>query len=531
MRGVTNRWRMRAWAGALLAAALVVGLAVPAGAAKERPLSPGSPPAAPSGSAKTLVLYDSTGPWGHLGEMWATQVANLVSRFGSSKLVPVVNYSSGMVDKFTGVVYVGSTYGEPLPDAFKNDVVASTKPVVWLNNNLDQLGAWTDAWAERFGFRLGFFVDGVNQVDYAGQTLTRNPTAGPVWDIIISDPGKATPLGEAVNSSGGRRPWAVRSGNFVFVDEVPLTYVTETDRYLAFADLLIGVFQPSAPERHRALVRLEDIGPMTDPESFKAAVAYLASQKIPFSFGVYTRFVDPLGVTNRGSPLNVPLKDAPAVVAAIKYALRNGGTMIHHGWTHQYADVPNPYDGVSGDDFEFYRAHVDANDLVVLDGPVPEDSTTWALGRIDASQKEFKDAGLPVPKIFEFPHYAGSVADYLAVRQRYTTRYERSLYPYGAVARTPDYTKQAGQFFPYLVRDVYGSVVVPENLGNIEPEPYNQHPARLPADLIAAARANLVVRDGVASFFFHPYLDLQYLKETVEGLKALGYTFVAPASL
>ena len=76
------------------------------------------------------------------------------------------------------------------------------------------------------------------------------------------------------------------------------------------------------------------------------------------------------------------------------------------------------------------------------------------------------------------------------------------------------------------MRDVYGSAIVPENIGNIEPEAFNNHPARLPADLIASAKRNLVVRDGMASFFYHPYLGTAYLKQTVEGIQGLGYTFV-----
>ena len=36
------------------------------------------------------------------------------------------------------------------------------------------------------------------------------------------------------------------------------------------------------------------------------------------------------------------------------------------------------------------------------------------------------------------------------------------------------------------------------------------------------------MRDGVASFFFHPYLDVAVLQEIVEGIRAAGYTFVGP---
>jgi uncharacterized protein YdaL len=88
-----------------------------------------------------------------------------------------------------------------------------------------------------------------------------------------------------------------------------------------------------------------------------------------------------------------------------------------------------------------------------------------------------------------------------------------------------------GQFFPYAVNDIYGTRVVPENIGNIETESFNHHPITLADELIARARRNLVVRDGFASFYFHPFFDIGYLKQTVEGIQAAGYTFVVPTSL
>jgi uncharacterized protein YdaL len=88
-----------------------------------------------------------------------------------------------------------------------------------------------------------------------------------------------------------------------------------------------------------------------------------------------------------------------------------------------------------------------------------------------------------------------------------------------------------GQLFPYVVRDVYGSRVLPENLGNVGLEHFHIFPRRLPADIVDAARKNLVVRDGVAGFYFHPFLDMRYLVETVEGIRELGYTFVSPDAL
>ena len=82
-----------------------------------------------------------------------------------------------------------------------------------------------------------------------------------------------------------------------------------------------------------------------------------------------------------------------------------------------------------------------------------------------------------------------------------------------------------------MVRDVYGSKVLPENLGSIEPEPFFQFPMRFPEDILGAAQRVRVVRDGFASFYFHPFLDIGYLQQTVEGLQGAGGTFVSPASL
>jgi uncharacterized protein YdaL len=144
-----------------------------------------------------------------------------------------------------------------------------------------------------------------------------------------------------------------------------------------------------------------------------------------------------------------------------------------------------------------------------------------------ASGAVFAAAGLGTPKIFEFPHYAASPVDYQVVHSLFGKRYDRGLYFPGVLTGAKfNYARQFGQFFPYTVRDVYGSVVVPENIGNVEPEAYNTHPVRLPADLVASAERNLVVRDGVASFFYHPYLGTDLLKQLVPGIIKAGYTFV-----
>jgi hypothetical protein len=144
----------------------------------------------------------------------------------------------------------------------------------------------------------------------------------------------------------------------------------------------------------------------------------------------------------------------------------------------------------------------------------------------------FAQSGLPTPAFWETPHYSASAADYAGIGKVFATRYERGLYFGGQLAGgAVNYSHVFGQFFPYVVHDLDGSTVIPENLGNYEPVMQNNNPARLPATIVAHAQAELAVRQGVASFFFHPYYDISGLQQIVAGMKALGYTFVSSPSL
>jgi uncharacterized protein YdaL len=138
---------------------------------------------------------------------------------------------------------------------------------------------------------------------------------------------------------------------------------------------------------------------------------------------------------------------------------------------------------------------------------------------------------------WETPHYAASALDYSVFADYFPLTIQRVLYFDGAggvVGRTgknqgmfDSRTHNAGQFFPYVIqRDLYGQKIIPENIGNIELVSFGGSADRWPADLIRAARKNLAVRDGWASGFFHPFLDVSYLRELVLGIKALGYSYV-----
>jgi len=504
--------------------------------------------------ATSLVLYDTTSTWGWLGELYAMMAANLASHFGSWTAMPVISYKSGLIGQYTATIYIGSTYDEPLPTAFLDDVLSSTTPVIWIRDNIWQLTARNPNFQNNYGWLwTGFdFSSEVAAVQYKGKTLKRY-SANQAGIMGTSVSAAVTVLANCVRSSDGSLfPWALRSnrlgstGSLTYLAENPFVYTSEGDRYLAFCDLLFDALAPNTPVRHRAFVRIEDIDPTYDPIELRALADYLSGEGIPFGFQIIPLYIDPVGYWNNGVPVTIPLSKAPDVVSALKYMRSRGGEMMLHGYTHQYSNVPNPYTGVTGDECEFFRITQNADGSLNYLGPVSEDANpNWAKNRFISAGNELVKSGLttklkPLPQFSTFPSYAASASDYRAAQSVFGQYYgnnfvraERTLYFSGLLAGgTIDPTRFVGQFLPYTGRDIYGTKVLADTLGGIETaDPIRNFPERTPAQIIADAERTLVVRDGVAAFFTHPYDDPQLLKDTINGLKALGYAFVSPTAL
>ena len=471
-----------------------------------------------------LILYDAAGSYSWLGRLHAQMLANLLGHFPLSyRIAPVENYQAGDLSSCRQIFYFGTVYDNPLPAAFCQEIVATDKPVCWFQYNLWQISG-EPAFRMKFGFEFDYIDSaGYSNITYKAETLSKDQNAPELGRVSILNPAivqvPAIAWGESPSNS---IPYVVHSSNFWYVADSPFSYISEEDRYLVFADLLHDIVCIPHSESRRALIRLEDINPLYPLDALRAAGDYLARQNIPFAVSVIPVYVDPLGIYNNGQPETVPMTTTPAFIDTLKYLQTQGGQLVMHGCTHQYSNVINPYTGVSADDYEFFRVQVDAQGQMVEYEPVPEDSSLWASNRVQTGLLEFSGAGLR-PVAWETPHYTASALDYAVFAQLFPLTLQRVVYFESS-------NHSAGQFFPYPIeRDVYGQRIVPENLGNVEPVSWNGFPIRLPQDVVRAARKNRVIRDAWASAYFHPYLDLQYLREMVEGIKEQGYDFVRVA--
>lgn len=515
---------------------------------------------------RTLILYDAPPgtEFSKLGFGYAIMLRNLLGHFDSAvDMLPVQNYSSGKVNNYDATFYLGAYYDNTVPAVFMTDVLTTAKTVVWFKYNLWQY-AWDPVYDFQTRFGFGFSgLRGLNASPTAGNpnpgffsTVTYkslpfvkyydfNSATGTVHadpDVgvtLITDSAKAqsvVPMSNPV--TGEQAPYIVRSGHFWYVADLPFSYIGPRDRYLVLADLLHDMLGVNHATNHRAMVRLEDVGALVSVSTMQQLSNYLYQQQIPFSVATIPYYSDPLGEYNGGVPMHVSMSQATNLKNSLNYALTRGGEIVMHGYTHQYSNMRNQYTGVSGDDYEFWD--------IVNNRPVPEDSTAWALDRYDAGLQELSSNGY-TPTAWETPHYHGSALASKAATQRFPKTYQRVVY---FTADTPNFNAPVnkdfalGQVFPYVIhRDYYGQLVLPESLGNIEYDISHIDPTSnynyTAQDILTNAQYVKTVRDGFASFFFHPFwLEPELgtpgfadFQTVITGINNLGFTWTVPSAL
>jgi len=396
----------------------------------------------------------------------------------------------------------------------------------------------------KIGFRfLNLDETGFTNIVYKNIALLKNPADPEVGVAGIINTNIATAVATAWETNSGvatNVPYITHGGNFWYLGDSPFDYMGEQDRYLAFCDVLHDILGIPAAESHLAIIRLEDVtmdvyDPTTD---LTPCVDYLHTNNVPFAMATIPYYTDPLGYYNSGTPESHRISDTTDTISvamrgALQHAITNGGQILIHGYTHQYSDVPNPYTGVSADDFEFWRETLSnsvvggvTNVVTDLYQPIAGDSTAWAYSRIQGATNEFTQAGLPWIG-WETVHYTASAPDYYVFATNFNLTMQRVIYFADDYDSVTNPTHLGGQLYPYIIdKDIYGQKVVGESCGDYEPEAFENFAQHSVTDIINAAHATLVVRDGWANAFYHGFYGVSNLQQIVTGIKALGYQYV-----
>lgn len=484
-----------------------------------------------------LVLYDNEGDFGWMGEIYSLHLENLLGHFEIPVTrKPFADYQPGDIEAHDATFYVGAVYKDTaLPSAFRQELDATDKTFVWIGQNLWRYALNMGTWAPRPAFEskyglqfLELSYDNHPTVTYKGEVLTKDPFDQALNRIAVTDAGKVTEFGTVQDSSGADWPYIVRSGNFWVVPDMPMINTTFRNRALVFADLLyemLGVELPA--ELHRAVLRIEDVTPNVPIENLYALRDALRELGIPFTISLVPEYRDWTGIYNEGDPQYLTLEPGTPFAQAIQALVDIGGQVVQHGTTHQIDGLINPYDGVSGSDYEFFKMGLNPDGSLIYEGPIPGQDAPEVRRRVLSGHERIKRAGF-TPVGWLTPHYLGSDVAYEQFARLYPFALDRAIF---FTTDADNNLIQVELNSPFIYRDTHGIKRIPETVGYIDPYGWAPagvllQPPNYPSDVVRRARALKVVRNSWAGCYFHWYLDPAYLKEMVNGIRDLGFEFV-----
>ena len=374
----------------------------------------------------------------------------------------------------------------PLRPALLEAVTGRRGPVVWINLQLDEL---LEQVPGRYPLKAGPEIVGSNwRVSYNDHVFTKEDR-----ELQTLLPGKngCRVVAWAEDENGKRLPYAVHGSNLWAFADSPFAYAREGGRWLIFCDLLHDILGQDHEASRRILLRIEDVTPQSDPAAIRRIADYLAENDVPFQISLVPIYRDPAAQEEEF------LSEKPELVAALRYAVGKGAAIVMHGISHQYR-------GASTDDYELWD--------VIAGAPIPASTKEWLERKINLGISECC-RNMLFPIAWETPHYAASQHDYGIIGGFFDTFFDRPM-----VADVSD--SQVLAPYPYTFNGVH---VMPENLGYISLD----HRTRDAGAILNNLDNMGVVRDGVAAFFFHPFLPLEDLRRLVRAIKLKRWTFTA----
>lgn len=279
------------------------------------------------------------------------------------------------------------------------------------------------------------------------------------------------------------------------------------DKKLAIflAETFHTVFKADHENSHPSYIRLEDVHPYMDPDALMAIAQILKEKEIPYMVAVIPVYTNP--ETNR----EYYFSDSPKLLKVLKYIQDNGGSIVLHGYTHQFRSDE------TGEGFEFWDVennmpiyhdqHVKvvkktAKDFASLheyEQYLKEQinfETNYIEKKLQRGVQELTNYGI-FPLAFEAPHYTMSQNGY-AVTSRYFSTYVGQV-------QLSDHDWKIMTTSPYITAPKFlqGMQLLPETLGYVQPK----NPKSIEM-MLENAKNYMIVRDGMIAGFYHPYLGV-----------------------
>lgn len=439
-----------------------------------------------SSTDKVLIIYDSKKETAYNRDI-LNIMRTLLGRFSSDiELLKLSNYD-GEINKnyYSHIFILGINENSYNNDKNTKNLISSLNSykgtICWLGYGIENL-------LEHKKYNLDYVgkTNNIVSVNYRGKSY--NLDEHYVFNIVESKDTSNKVIG-SINDTLNKYPYIINDKNLFYVSKLDLDGVL----FYIFCDSLNDIFNIKTFDKGRIFVRIEDVHAFREPKNLVEIADYLSSKNIPFTIALIPAYVNPK------NHKVITLSESPEIVKAIKYMQDKGGTVILHGYTHQYKK-----EEVSGEGYEFWDGKKDE--------PLKENMKIFVKGRVLNGLRVCIENGI-YPLAFEAPHYAMESEGYKELKKYFST--------YMGQHQNND-KKFSTNTYPYIIRDTEEfNIFIPENLGYIDPED---------KFTFQNIKENLnklsIVRGFSGGFFFHSYLNIEYLKNTIEYLEKQNIEFM-----
>ncbi|WP_131058425.1 DUF2334 domain-containing protein, partial [Clostridioides difficile] len=439
-----------------------------------------------SSTDKVLIIYDSKKETAYNRDI-LNIMRTLLGRFSSDiELLKLSNYD-GEINKnyYSHIFILGINENSYNNDKNTKNLISSLNSykgtMCWLGYGIENL-------LEHKKYNLDYVgkTNNIVSVNYRGKSY--NLDEHYVFNIVESKDTSNKVIG-SINDTLNKYPYIINDKNLFYVSKLDLDGVL----FYIFCDSLNDIFNIKTFDKGRIFVRIEDVHAFREPKNLVEIADYLSSKNIPFTIALIPAYVNPK------NHKVITLSESPEIVKAIKYMQDKGGTVILHGYTHQYKK-----EEVSGEGYEFWDGKKDE--------PLKENMKIFVKDRVLNGLRVCIENGI-YPLAFEAPHYAMESEGYKELKKYFST--------YIGQHQNND-KKFSTNTYPYIIRDTEEfNIFIPENLGYIDPED---------KFTFQNIKENLnklsIVRGFSGGFFFHSYLNIEYLKNTIEYLEKQNIEFM-----
>ncbi|WGX75591.1 polysaccharide deacetylase family protein [Paraclostridium bifermentans] len=354
-----------------------------------------------------------------------------------------------------------------------DDLANYKNGIYWIGNRVEDFLSYSN----KYDLIYDKKVNSINELNYKGKKLT---ISGSDYFDVVNTKGENSKVLSIMKDSYNEYPYVINNKNLYFIAEYKI------DQLFIFEDTLNDFYNIKNFEKGKVFVRIEDVHLFRDKNNLKEIADYLYSEGIPFMIALIPAYVD-----SKTGKINT-IKDDPEFIQTIKYMQDRGGSVVLHGYMHSLDKRE-----ISGEGYEFWDMEKDE--------PISENMAEYVKDRVLSGLRLCVEQGI-YPLAFEAPHYAMNQEGYTELKKYFSTyvgQYQNNNENF------------ATSSFPYIIEGSKNfNILIPENLGYIERD------NKFSIDIIKNNFYKLsMVRGYTGGFFFHPYMNLDYLKQVISYLK------------